>query len=624
MHKDIRNICIIAHVDHGKTTLVDHLLKQAGTHQAHENIAERVMDSEDQEKERGITISAKNAAFTLGDTKVNIMDTPGHADFGGEVERILGMADGAILLVDAAEGPLPQTRFVLSKAIEKNLNIILCINKVDRQEVQGNDLVTQCVDKTFDLFVELGATDEQCDFPIVYACARDGICCSTDDGIPKMLAGEDHKDLKPLYDLIKNLPSPIDKSDAELSMMVSNISYSDFIGFMALGRIRSGVISVGDTVYRHGVDEKGNPMKKKFQVSKLLEFKGLIQEEVKSIGAGNIGLVAGCDDYQIGDTIGGEETVPLERIVVEKPTMSMIFSVNTTPKSGADGKAIQSRELRERLIKEVRNNVALQLENAPEADQFYLMGRGELQFSIIIEKLRREGLEFMVGRPFVLMKEDESGEKQEPFERLTIDVPDASSSDVTNMFQQRKGVLMGFEQIQGNSEVQRVKMTIEIPTRGILGMNSRFKTLTRGAGILSSEIIGYREHQGEIAHRKVGSIIADRAGKTTAYALVQIQQRGQLFLGEGIDVYEGMIIGECAKENDINVFANRPKKLSNVRSSGSDGLTILHGTKKMSLEQCIEWIDEDEWIEITPVNVRLRKKVLPANMRSVKRADRVN
>jgi GTP-binding protein len=622
MAKSLRNICIIAHVDHGKTTLVDFLLKQAGTFQAHETTADRMMDSDSQERERGITISAKNASFLIDDVKVNVVDTPGHADFGGEVERIMDMVDGAILLVDAVEGPLPQTRFVLQKAIDKGLKVVLCINKVDRPEAVGSNMVSECVDKAFDLFVELGASDEQCEFPIIYACARQGWCTADVDAIPTFLEGGGQRNLKPLFDEILKVPPPKADASGELQMLVSNIAYSDYLGNLALGRLVSGSARRGQELIRHGVNERGEPTKTKFQVFRLLSYEGMKQVEVEEILAGDIGLIAGCEVLEIGDTLSGVNGVALTRIKVEEPTMRMIFSINTTPNSGREGKAIQSRELRERLLTEIRSNVALRLEDTEVPDQFYLLGRGELQFGILIEKMRREGLEFMVGRPNVLMKV-ENGEKQEPFERMILDLPESASGDVTKMYQQRKGVLSSYDTApNAGSDEQRVRLVFEIPTRGILGTNSMYKTATRGSGLISSESIGYRPHAGTIFHRQTGSLIADRAGKTTEYALASVQERGMLFIGEGVDVYEGMIIGECAKDNDLNVNPVKPKKLTNMRTTGSDGITNLYGVKKMSLEKCIEWIDDDEWIEVTPKSVRLRKKVLAANMRSVRKIDK--
>ena len=619
MSNNLRNICIIAHVDHGKTTLVDHLLKQAGTFQAHEATADRMMDSDSQERERGITISAKNACFWLGDVKVNVVDTPGHADFGGEVERIMDMVDGAILLVDAVEGPLPQTRFVLQKAIEKKLKVILCINKVDRPEAVGSTLVEECVDKAFDLFVELGASDEQCDFPIIYACARQGWCTNDQAAIPTFLEGGGLRTLKPLFDEILGIPAPASDTKAEVQLLVSNIAYSDYLGPLALGRITAGTVRKGQELLRHGVTESGQPTTKKFQVTRLLSYEGMKQVEIDQLNAGDIGLIAGSEYLEIGDTLSGLAGTALKRIKVEEPTMRMIFSINTTPNSGREGKAIQSRELRQRLLNETRNNVALRLEDTDVPDQFYLLGRGELQFGVLIEKMRREGHEFMVGRPNVLMKV-EDGVKVEPFEKMTLDLPEAHSGDVTKMYQQRKGTLLSYEAatLTGNEE-QRVRLTFEIPTRGILGTNSMYKTATRGSGLISSEALGYRPNVGIIAHRLTGSLIADRTGKTTEYALASVQERGVLFIGEGVEVYEGMIIGECAKDNDLNVNPIKPKKLTNMRTTGSDGITNLYGTKKMSLERCIEWIDDDEWIEVTPQSVRLRKKILAANMRGLRK-----
>lgn len=616
-----RNICTIAHVDHGKTTLVDFLLKQSGTFKAHETVEERVMDSDSLEKERGITISAKNAAFLLGDTKVNIVDTPGHADFGGEVERIMDMVDGAILLVDAAEGPLPQTRFVLGKAIEKGLRIILCVNKVDRPECRDSDLIENTVNKVFDLFVELGATEEQCEFPIAYACARDGWCTMDADKINECIDGAGGS-LDPLFEEILKLPEPkLDQETDDFRMLLSNVAYDNFVGSLALGKIRSGDVKKNQTLFRHGVDGSGEALLERYQATRLFVFDGMKQKEVEHVTAGDIALVAGSNKYEIGDTIVGQDSTPaLERIEVEEPTMRMLFSINTGPNSGQEGKAIQSRELKERLAAECRANPALRMEETEVADQYYLMGRGELQFGIIIERMRREGLEFMVGRPNVMMKKDESGATLEPYERLVLDLPEDYSGEVTKIYQQRKGVLASYENLPGDVENPRVRLCFEIPTRGVLGTNSQFLTATRGTGIMSSETIDFRPHTGVLAHRMTGSIISDRKGETTDYALSTIQQRGVMFIGSSVGVYEGMIIGEASKEQDLNVNACRPKKLTNVRSSGSDGLIQLNGTKDMSLEACIEWIDDDEWIEITPEAIRLRKKVLPANQRPVKKS----
>ena len=617
----VRNICTIAHVDHGKTTLVDGLFQQSGTFASHKAVEERVMDSQDLEKERGITISAKNAAFMLDDTKINIVDTPGHADFGGEVERIMGMVDGAILLVDAAEGPLPQTRFVLQKAIEKGLGIIVCINKVDRPEVLGSELIAQTENKLFDLFIELGASDSQCEFPIVYACARDGWCTRNADEIGDLISGEKKGDLSDLFKLILEVPEPAPAKSPDPVMMVSHITYSEFVGALALGRITGGPLEKNQTIYRHGINNKGEAIKEKFVITSLFAFKGTEQVSVDKILPGDIGLIAGTEGFAIGDTLGLEEQAPFPRIEVEAPTMKIIFSINTSPNSGKEGKPLQSRELRERLVRETKSNPVIRLEDGETADQFYVHGRGELQFGILIETMRREGLEFMVGKPTVLFKNDPEQGKLEPIESLVIDIPEEYSGEVTKLFQERKGNLSLYENLPGSEANPRIRLTFDIPTRGYLGTKSQFLTATRGTGLISSEYKGHMPYVGTISHRNNGSLIADRAGNTTAYALVSIQQRGILFIEEGTQVYEGMIIGECAKDADLNVNAIKPKKLTNVRSTGSDGLTILNGIRQMTLESCIEWIDDDEWIEITPQNIRLRKKILPANMRHVKKRE---
>lgn len=614
---NLRNVCIIAHVDHGKTTLVDFLLKQSGTFASHKEVDERVMDSMDLERERGITILAKNTAIKVGDHKVNIIDTPGHADFGGEVERIMSMADGAILLVDAAEGPLPQTRFVLEKAIQQNLKIILVINKVDRNEVQGTNRIHEVVDETFDLFVELGASEEQTDFPIVYACGRDGWCTTDYEELEGLLQGKTQGNLKPIFDLIlETVPHPRIE-EGEFKMLVSNLDFSDFVGQLAVGRILSGKISKNERIVCQSVTEAGAPITKSFNVSKLFTFSGLSKVEVDSLEAGDIGLIAGYEHFQIGDTLSkNEEQEALERLVVESPTIGMIFSINTSPLSGQEGEAVQSRKLRERLLRAIRYNVALKFEDGDTPDQFRILGRGELQFSILIEQMRREGLEFMVGRPQVLFKKDDNGQKLEPVERVVLDLPETYTGEVTEMLQRRKGIMSSYENLSGG----RVRLVFEIPTRGILGIHSHYLTATRGEGLFSSEFLGYFPHKGELLHRTTGSLISDRSGDTVEYALSALEDRGVLFVGVGVKVYEGMILGECAKENDLNVNACKEKKLTNVRAAGSDGLIVLKGLRKMSLENCIEWIDDDEWIEVTPENIRLRKKILAKNMRSVKRS----
>jgi len=430
----IRNICIIAHVDHGKTTLVDHLLKQAGTFKSHQEVAERVMDSMDLEREKGITIRAKNASIFYKDLKINIVDTPGHADFGGEVERILGMVDGALLLVDAAEGPLPQTRFVLKKALEQNLKLVLVINKVDRPECRGGERIKEVVNQTFDLFVELGASDEQADFPIVYACARGGWCTTNFDDIEALVAGDKKADLTPMFDLVERVvPRPRTNDNVDFQMLISNLSYSDYVGRLAVGRVLGGKVTRNQRILR-----AGETSQEPFSVSRIYVLEGMSEKEAEVLEAGDIGLIAGTEDFQIGDTlVGSSETPALPRIKVDPPTIGMLFSVNTSPFSGKEGTPLQSRKLRERLLREVRMNVALRFEETEVPDQFRVLGRGELQFAILIEQMRREGAEFMVGKPSVLFK-SEGGQRHEPFERAVLDLPESAAGDVTSLFQQRR------------------------------------------------------------------------------------------------------------------------------------------------------------------------------------------
>lgn len=617
IRNDIRNICIIAHVDHGKTTLVDHLLKQSGLFGEHETVAERVMDSEDLEKERGITILAKNCSVDVKGVRINIVDTPGHADFGGEVERILGTVDGAVLLVDAAEGPLPQTRFVLERALKYGHKVILCINKVDRPELEGSERISEVVNEVFDLFVELGASDEQCEFPIVYATARDGWCTENLDDVPKHLSGEKSGTLEPLFDhIIDTIHGPDVDVEGEFKLQLSNIAWSNYVGQLSIGRIVSGKVTIGQQVFRKYYEDDGTVKAQKFQVSKLFRFEGMKQVEVNELTAGDIGVLAGCNDVRIGDTLTGSQDVePFPKIEVQAPTIKMCFSINTGPMSGKEGEAIQSRKLGERLERECRANVAFSLEPGESTDQFYMCGRGELQFAILVEQMRREGLEFMIGRPIAQYQDKEDG-LYEPIERAVLSLPEDHSGAVTEMFQNRKGLLDGYENQPGN----RVKLTFNIPSRGLLGIRTHYLTLTRGEGLFSSELLGYEPFKGEMLGRQNGAIVVDRTGKTTDYALKTLEDRGVLFVAGGVEVYEGMIIGENNRENDINVNPTKEKKLTNVRASGSDGLTILQGVQEMPLEKCIEWIDDDEWIEITPQTIRLRKKTLASNMRSVIRS----
>jgi GTP-binding protein len=623
-----RNVCIIAHVDHGKTTLVDHLLRQSGTFAQHQALDDRVMDSMDLERERGITIMAKNTSIQVGNTKVNVVDTPGHADFGGEVERIMGMVDGALLLVDAAEGPLPQTRFVLQKALKKGHKIILVINKVDRPECAGGGRIKEVENATFDLFLELGASEEQCDFPIVYACARQGWCTTEFDDIPKYMSKEKTGSLEPLFKLmVDTIPAPKTLATNDFQILISNLSYSEYVGRLAIGRVLSGSIKKNQKVYRQGVKADGTPFQESFTVTQVFTYLGLKQTEVPELFAGDIGVIAGNEKFEIGDTVtSNPDTAPMERIVVEKPTLAMLFSVNTSPLSGQEGEAIQSRKLRERLLKEVLHNVALRFEDADTSDQFRVLGRGELQFAILIEQMRREGFEFMVGKPLVLYQTGPNGERLEPMERAVLDLPEEHASDVTRIFQERKGLLTKYEAVTNPEGVgkARVRLEFDIPARGLLGIRSRYLTATRGDGLFSSYLIEYAPHKGEIAHRLNGALISDRSGETIEYSLLTLEERGVLFLKPGVKVYEGMIIGENNKDNDMNVNPCRAKKLTNIRAAHAELLVTLSGIRDMSLERSLEWIDEDEWIEVTPENVRLRKKVLNQNLRSVKRSERIH
>ncbi len=620
----IRNICIIAHVDHGKTTLVDHLLRQSGTFSERAALEDRVMDSMDLERERGITIQAKNAAIQYKDTRINIVDTPGHSDFGGEVERILGMVDGAVLLVDAAEGPLPQTRFVLQKALERGHRIILCINKVDRPECSDGIRTKEVVNQAFDLFIDLGASEEQADFPIVYACAKHGWCTTNPDEIPDLISGKAKGSLQPMFDLVlANISPPKMGTETGFQMMAANLGYSEYTGRLAIGRIMSGSLTTNQKAYRFGINDKLEEIVEPFNVTKLFRFSGLAQAEVKTLEAGDVGVIGGCENFEIGDTVGSEEnTARLKRIEVNKPTLGMVFSVNTSPFSGRDGEAVQSRKLRERLLREVRHNVAVKFEETGAMDQFRILGRGELQFAILIEQMRRENMEFMVGRPEVLLR-TENGQKMEPLERATLDLPEEFASDVTRMFQERKGLLMSYEVVGTQSgpggTQNRVRLEFDIPTRGLLGMRTKYLTATKGEGLFSSNLIGYTEWKGEMLHRLNGALISDRDGEGVEYALLNLDDRGVMFIKPGTEVYEGMIIGEFNKENDLNVNPCREKKMTNVRAAGSDHYEALKGIREMGLERCIEWLEQDEWIEVTPKNIRMRKKVLKVNLRSIVR-----
>ncbi|HEY1078999.1 MAG TPA: translational GTPase TypA [Bdellovibrio sp.] len=593
--KKIRNIAIIAHVDHGKTTLVDHLIKQAGTFRENEHVEERLMDSMDLEKERGITIAAKNASFMYKDIKVNIVDTPGHSDFGGEVERILNMVDGCILLCDASEGPLPQTRFVLKKALEGGKKVIVCINKIDRSDAR----IQEVHNELFDLFIDLDATEEQCDFHTVYAIAREGM--ATLD--PAVNTGS----LEVLYDAIVNLvPPPVIEENAPLSVMVSNISYNDYVGRLAIGRMKSGSIKVGDEVLCIQANTQ-----KKVKVSALFQYKVSSQVAAQEVGAGDIVVIAGMEDFTIGDTITSVlDPRPQERIRVEEPTVGMVFSVNNGPFAGLDGKNVTSRKILERLERELLYNVAIRVEKTESTDAFKVIGRGELQLGVLIEQMRRENFELLVSKPTVVFKE-ENGKKMEPMELAVIDIEDQFVGAVTEKLGKRKGVMTNMVQ-KGSG---RTRLEFRIPSRGLIGYRSDFLTDTRGTGLLNTQFDGWDDYRGEIEHRMNGAMISDRKGQATAYAIWNLQERGVMLVVHGDDVYEGMIVGEHAKENDLEVNITREKKLSNVRASGSDEAIRVIPVKKFTLERAMEWIKESELIEVTPKNIRLRLKELDPHKR---------
>lgn len=593
----LRNIAIIAHVDHGKTTLVDHLIKQAGTFRDNEHVEDRLMDSMDLEKERGITIAAKNASFQYKDFKINIVDTPGHSDFGGEVERILNMVDGAILLVDASEGPLPQTRFVLKKALEQNIKVIVCINKIDRPDAR----IQEVHNEIFDLFIDLDATEEQTDFETIYAIAREGIA-TLDPNVKT-------KTLEDLYEkIIRLVPPPPVVADAPLQMIVSNIGYNDYVGRLAIGRIKSGKIKVGDDV----VCMQANGVQKKVKVSALFQYKVNSQVPVQESGAGDITVVAGLEDFTIGDTIASAlDPKALPRLAVEEPTVGMIFSVNNGPFAGRDGKSVTSRKILERLERELLYNVAIRVEKTGSTDSFKVIGRGELQLAILIEQMRREGFEVLVSKPQVIFKDEKDGRK-EPMEIAVIDIEDAYVGAVTEKLGTRKGVMTNMVQ-KGSG---RTRLEFRIPSRGLIGYRSEFLTDTRGTGLLNTQFDGWDDYRGEIQSRKNGSMIADRQGVATGYAIWNLQERGVMFVVPQAEVYDGMIVGEHAKENDLVVNVCREKKLTNVRASGNDEAIRLVPVKKLTLETAMEWINENELIEATPTHIRLRCRDLDPNKRA--------
>jgi GTP-binding protein len=602
---EIRNIAIIAHVDHGKTTLVDAMLKQSGTFRANEQVRERVMDSMDLERERGITIMAKNTAVHYRaasgvDYKINIVDTPGHADFGGEVERVLKMVDGVMLLVDAAEGCLPQTRFVLRKALEARLPAIAVVNKIDRQDARPEEVVNEI----YDLFIDLDATDEQIDFPILYAVSREGIA--------KKNLTDDSTNLRPLFDeIVRTIPPPRALRNDSLQLLVANLDYNDYVGRLAIGRIFSGEIRTGDTVTV--VKRDGSQMKTR--VSQLYVFEGLKRESVESASVGEIVALAGIENIEIGETVtSAENPKPLPVIAVDEPTISMIFGVNNSPFAGREGKFVTSRQLRERLDKELLSNVAIRVEETDSPDQFKVSGRGELQLAILIEMMRREGYELQVSKPEVITRRID-GKLYEPIEQVVIDCPEEFIGVVTEAMGRRKGQMTKMV----NHGTGRVRLEFETPSRGLIGFRGEFLTETKGTGLLNTIFLRWGEWQGEMRGRTTGSLIADRAGETTTYAIYNLQERGTMFVRPGVRVYEGMIVGENARSVDLDVNITKEKKLTNMRASTADEAMRLVPVKELSLEQALEFIAEDELVEVTPQSIRLRKRVLRANERPKKK-----
>ncbi len=603
---NFRNIAIIAHVDHGKTTLVNGMLKQSGTFKAHQNVEDRIMDSMDLEKERGITITAKNTAVFYNDIKINILDTPGHADFGGEVERSLNLVDGALLLVDASEGPLPQTRFVLKKALEKDLPIILVINKIDRSDAR----ISEVVDEVYDLFIDLDASDKQIEFPIIYTNAKQAVSHNIlDDG---------SSDLTSLFEsIIKNIKGPkVSKNDTP-QFLITSLDYDSYVGQIAVGRLNNGSLSMNKQ-YSLCTMDKNKPNQK---FSALYTFQGLNKMQVDEVEAGDIIAFAGIEGISIGDTISDNESPePLPRIKVDEPTVSMLFYVNDSPFCGQDGKFLTTRHISERLNKETLSNVAIQVIPTNRTDVFEVRGRGELQMAILIETMRREGFEFMVSKPQVITK-NEDDQVLEPMEKVFLDIPEDNVGVLTEKLSLRKGKMTNLQ----NHGSGRVNIEFSIPSRGLIGFRSQFMTDTKGAGIMNKLFDGYAPWFGPIPQRNSGAIVSDRNGKVTTYACIGMVDRGELFLDVGTDVYDGMIIGERNRDGDLNVNITKEKKLTNMRAAGSDNTVTLRPPRNLSLDQCIEFIAEDELVEVTPSNIRLRKMELDQNKRiSKKRKEKYN
>ena len=599
IREDVRNIAIIAHVDHGKTTLVDELLKQSGVFRENQEVAERVMDSNDIERERGITILSKNTAVTYKNTKINIIDTPGHADFGGEVERVLKMVNGVVLVVDAFEGAMPQTRFVLKKALELNLPVIVCINKIDRPEARPEEVI----DEVLELFIELDASEEQLDCPFIFASAKQGFA--------KLNMDDESDSMQPLFEtIIDYIPAPEGDENADTQVLISTIDYNEYVGRIGVGKIDNGKLKVNQDVVL--VNHHEPDKQKRVKISKLYEFDGLNKVEVQEATVGSIVAISGITDIHIGDTICSPENpvaIPFQKI--SEPTISMNFMVNDSPLAGQEGKFVTSRHLRESLMRELNTDVSLRVEETENMDSFKVSGRGELHLSVLIENMRREGYEFAVSKAEVIYKEDERGKKLEPMEICYIDVPDEFSGAIIEKLSNRKGELQGMAPINGGF----TRLEFSIPSRGLIGYRGQFMTDTKGNGIMNTVFDDYGPFKGEIQYRKQGSLIAFEAGEAITYGLFNAQERGTLFIGPGEKVYSGMIVGQTGRAEDIEVNVCKTKHLSNTRTSSSDEALRLVPKKVLSLEQALEFIDTDELLEITPENLRIRKKILDPTLR---------
>jgi GTP-binding protein len=599
---DVRNVAIIAHVDHGKTTLVDAMLHQSGTFRANQQVAERVMDSNDLERERGITILAKNTAIEYGGIRINIVDTPGHADFGGEVERTLAMVDGVMLLVDSSEGPLPQTRFVLQKALSLGLSPIVCVNKIDRPDAR----IAEVLDEIYDLFIDLGATEEQIEFPVVFTNARDGKA-TLDLEVPA-------ENMKPLFDLMLSaLPGPGGDPAASVQFQCNNLDYNDYVGRLAIGRVKNGKLRTGGI---YALCRDGEP-NRSVKVTQIYTWRGLKRVEVEEATAGDIISIAGIEDILIGDTIGDAEAPKaLPPIRVDEPTIGMVFGANTGPWAGREGDHVTSRKLRDRLYQEQRRNVSLRIEDTDSPEALNVTGRGELQLAILIETMRREGYEMQVSKPTVVTREID-GKRHEPMELLVVDVAEDYVGVVSQLLALRKGRMVKMNQ----SGSGRSRVEFEIPSRGLIGLRSRFLTETRGTGIMNALFNGWAPWAGPIQSRVNGALISDREGPTTPYAIFHLQERGAMFIPPGTKVYEGMIVGEYSRDSDLNVNLCREKKLTNMRASGHDEAVVITPHRQMGLEAGLEWLANDELVEVTPKSIRLRKRVLKQNERPKKRVE---